>query len=147
ILSSIGGTLLLGVTGALTALGDTLFRATSLRHGMAQDFAEGSHFLLKLRILHPVLAVLMAAALFVFSEFSQRYADSEQTRKWSRLLQISLIAQMAIGMANLALLAPVSLQIVHLLFADATWISLIMLCSATLEAPVRDEALVLNQAS
>ena len=44
------GVLILGVSGAITALGDTLFPAGSLSEGIAQDFAPTAHFLVRLRV-------------------------------------------------------------------------------------------------
>jgi hypothetical protein len=54
------GVILIGVTGAITALGDTLFPSSSLAEGFRQDFSQTSHYLLSLRIWHPVVAVLVA---------------------------------------------------------------------------------------
>jgi heme A synthase len=48
--------LAVGVTGALAALGDTLFGAKSLAEGVAADFSPTAHFLQQLRVLHPVAA-------------------------------------------------------------------------------------------
>jgi len=129
--------LLLGTTGALTALGDTLFQSTSLASGFAKDFASDSHFLVKLRVFHPAMAVVTAIVLYLFSEFSVRWAESSQapaadTKKWARALQGLVLIQMVIGGTNLLLLAPIGLQMVHLLLADLVWISLIMLSSAVL---------------
>src|SRR5262249_26155144 len=56
--------ILVSATGAIAALGDTLFPATSLAAGLQQDFSEGSSFIVRLRTLHPILAVLAAAYLF-----------------------------------------------------------------------------------
>src|SRR5204862_5952385 len=49
--------LVVSVTGAIAALGDTLFPATSLAVGMQSDFSATAHFLLRLRVIHPILAV------------------------------------------------------------------------------------------
>ena len=59
LLAALLGTLLLGMTGAVTALGDTLFPAGSLAEGLRQDFSPTAHLLLRLRVLHPTLAVLV----------------------------------------------------------------------------------------
>jgi cytochrome c oxidase assembly protein subunit 15 len=129
--------LLLGTTGALTALGDTLFQSTSLASGFAKDFASGSPFLVKLRVLHPAMAVVTAIVLYLFSEFSIRWAESSpapaaDTKRWARALQGLVLIQMVIGGTNLLLLAPIGLQMVHLLLADLVWISLVMLSAAVL---------------
>ena len=47
--------ILVGVTGAMTSLGDTLFPAASLSEGVQRDFQSTSHFLERLRVLHPML--------------------------------------------------------------------------------------------
>jgi heme A synthase len=57
------GLLFIGVTGAIAALGDTLFASESLAQGMANDFSSSAHIFLRLRILHPIAAVLIATYL------------------------------------------------------------------------------------
>jgi heme A synthase len=121
----------LAVTGALNALGDTLFKSTSLAAGMAQDFAPGSHFLVKLRIAHPSLAIGTATLLFLFAE--QCESLSPDTRRWAKLTQAGVFLQLALGALNLAMLAPNSMQLVHLLVADLVWVSLVMLGVSALE--------------
>jgi heme A synthase len=146
ILLSLFGTTLLGITGALTALGDTLFQSSSLAAGFAQDFAKESHFLVKLRVFHPAIAVGTAILLYLYSEFSVRWAEKNaepqaetqnDTRRWARALQALVLIQMAIGATNLLLLAPIGLQMIHLLMADLVWISLVMLSSSVLAYPTR----------
>ena len=53
------GIILVSASGAITALGDTLFPSGSLAEGVQQDFLPTAHFLIRLRIYHPVIAVLM----------------------------------------------------------------------------------------
>jgi heme a synthase len=50
--------MLIGPAGSLASLGDTIFPADSLRHGFLQDFASNSPTLLRLRVLHPIAAVI-----------------------------------------------------------------------------------------
>lgn len=136
-IASLSTLLVLGVTGALTALGDTLFQSASLAAGLASDFAQGSHFLVKLRVFHPAMAIVTAVLLFLYSEFSVRWAEESirpaaDTRIWARTLQALVLLQMAIGGVNLLLLAPITLQMLHLLVADLVWISMVMLSSSVL---------------
>jgi heme A synthase len=139
VLVSLVAVLLLGTTGALTALGDTLFQSKSLASGFTQDFARDSHFLVKLRVFHPAMAVLTAIVLYLFSEFSVRWADVQQSdaKIWARALQGLVLIQMLVGGTNLLLLAPVGLQMVHLLLADLVWISFVMLSASVLRTPTR----------
>jgi hypothetical protein len=59
------GVLVLGMTGALTALGDTLFPVLSIEEGIRQDFSSTAHFLIRLRILHPTVAVVVSVYLII----------------------------------------------------------------------------------
>ncbi len=122
----------LGVTGALTALGDTLFKSDSLASGMALDFASGSHFLIKLRIIHPILAVATAVLLFALPLL---FAEGESLRLAKRL-QALVLAQLALGALNLLLLAPAGLQLLHLFLADWVWIVLVVLAASATEQPL-----------
>ena len=138
-------TMIVGATGAVAALGDTLFPAGSLREGIAQDFAETSHFLLRLRVLHPFLAVAAGALLTFVAVAIPSRAPRPGVRPLALSLVVLFVAQVGIGVVNLILLAPVSLQLVHLLLADLVWIDLVLLAGAATvaEAPaVAPEAAV-----
>jgi len=117
-------TIVTGATGSVAALADTLFPSPSLRVGFAQDFAAGAPLLVHMRWLHPAaaaFAVLAAAALC----FYLRAAAA----RWIACL---LLLQIALGLADLFALAPISLQILHLLGADLFWIALVAACSGVL---------------
>jgi cytochrome c oxidase assembly protein subunit 15 len=112
-----------GITGSLAALGDTIFPAASLRSSLMQDFSSSSHHLLRLRLLHPLTVVLGAIyVLWIVLKSSSRQAHSSTTLPF---LISTLILQAGLGVMNVILLAPVSLQIVHLLVADLFWILLV----------------------
>jgi heme a synthase len=142
LLTAFFASILLGVTGALTALGDTLFKSSSLAGGMAQDFAVGSHFLLKLRVAHPIFAVGTAALLYFLAEkCEQVLPDSREVRVWARRLQLIVFIQVAAGALNLVLLAPAGMQLLHLLLADGVWLTLVMLGNASLDSSEAKTAL------
>jgi len=111
------------VAGAIAALGDTLFPATSLTQGFHQDFSGAANFLLRLRVLHPVLAVL-AAGYFVALSIAVLRARQSRLAIWVLILTV---AQLCAGAINLILLAPVWMQITHLFMADSLWIALVLL--------------------
>jgi heme A synthase len=124
------GTLLVGVTGAVAALGDTLFPARTLGEGLAQDLSPTAHFLVQLRVLHPVVAAVTTAyVLFVTGLVG---AKRPALRPWAARVGVLVGLQIGAGFLNLLLLAPVWMQIVHLLMADVVWIGLVLLGSATL---------------
>lgn len=122
--------LLVGVTGAVTALGDTLFPAGSLREGLEQDFAATAHFLVRLRVWHPVSAVV--GGLYVVGVAVTTAMRRPGARRPAQVLVGLYLLQLCAGFVNLALLAPVWMQMVHLLLADLTWMGLIWLGVASL---------------
>ncbi len=119
----LAATLVVGVSGSLAALGDTLFPASSLRAAFAQDFATGSPWLLRLRGIHPVSAVI--AAVFVIWLVKQAYVTG--ARRLGRVVLGLLAFQFLLGLADVVLLAPVWMQILHLLGADLYWVALVAL--------------------
>jgi heme A synthase len=118
--------LLVGITGAVTALGDTLFPKTSV------GLSSGVHFLERLRIVHPVLAVATAVfALFAASRL-RVLRPGRRTARLASLASMLLVIQLMVGVFNVALLAPIPMQIIHLLVADAVWIALVLLAASAL---------------
>ncbi|RMG96866.1 MAG: heme A synthase [Chloroflexi bacterium] len=134
--SSLVAVLILGASGAITALGDTLYPATSLAEGIQQDFSPTAHFLIRLRVWHPTLAILIGLYLVISSTLIYRARPNQQTLVFSRMLKVLYIAQLLAGALNVFLLAPVWMQLVHLLLADVVWITLVMLAAAALAESV-----------
>jgi len=134
VLLGLGTTTLVGVSGAIAALGDTLFPATSLAQALQQELSGTSHLLIRLRLLHPVIAVAAAAVLLGVAAILPARAEDPRAVRYGRALAGLVIVQMAAGMANVALLAPVWLQVVHLLLADLVWIALVLLGATALAA-------------
>lgn len=135
----LGGGLLLimivSAAGAVTALGDTLFPAGSLAEGVARDFAPTAHFLERLRVWHPLLAVFSALYLLTTLGLLVEWRGTDRVRRLVRLVQLLVVAQIVAGVVNLLLLAPVWMQLVHLLLADAVWIALVLLTAVALKVP------------
>jgi protoheme IX farnesyltransferase len=119
-------TILLGITGAVAALGDTLFPAASLRAGFLQDLDPAAHFLLRLRPLHPLLAGAVGLYLLLLAGLLAHLRPSPGVTRMARWMCVLFGAQVVAGMVNLVLLAPVAMQLVHLLLADAVWVVLVM---------------------
>jgi heme A synthase len=124
--------ILLGVTGAVTALGDTLFPASSLQEGLAQDFSPSAHFLIRLRVWHPIIAILTGAYVMMLAGLIAMFKTEKSIRRSAIGLLVLFLVQLSAGLFNLVLLAPVWMQIIHLLLADLVWIGLILLMANTL---------------
>lgn len=138
LLAALGGTLLLGMTGAITALGDTLFPSRSLAEGFAQDVSPTAHLLVRLRVIHPTLAVAMAAVLLLTAGVCAARRPSIETRRFGLAVATLVLTQLLAGVVNLVLLAPTWMQLVHLLLADLLWLALVGLVATTLATAPRD---------
>lgn len=125
------GLLLAGVSGAVAALGDTLFPATSLAEALRQDLSPTAHLLIRLRIFHPGIAI--AAGLFVvYMQLLKARTGGPVVRRYALWTSGLVFLQIAAGAVNVLLLAPVWLQIVHLLLADLLWISFLLMGASAL---------------
>jgi heme A synthase len=123
---------LVGATGALTALGDTLFPAPSLAQGLARDFAPGSHFLVRLRVLHPLVAVGAAAATVVSASLARNLRPTAAVRILTRGVVTLVVMQVGTGLLDMILAAPVTMQLLHVMLADGVWIMLVLTTAAAL---------------
>lgn len=135
--------MLLGTSGALAALGDTLFPATSLAAGIGQDLSAGAHVLVKLRGLHPLIAVGTGLVVTSAGAAARRARPGDAAiATTSRALAGAFVAQLCLGVANLLLLAPVAIQLAHLVLADVVWILLVLVTLRVLAARATSEAAV-----
>lgn len=132
------GMLVLGMSGALTALGDTLFPASSLTEGFLQDFSPSAHFLIRLRLLHPTIAVLVGIYLIVISGLIMFRHGSQDQKYLGRALTLLVVVQLLAGLVNVYLLAPVWMQLVHLLLSNLIWITLVIFGVVTLSSGTRE---------
>lgn len=126
------GTLALAITGTIAALADTLFPAASLAQGLSRDFSAASSYLLRLRVIHPLLAVIVGVFLLALAVSAWSTADSGSAKRAAAWLFALVILQLLLGLLNLLLLAPVAVQVLHLLVADLVWIAVVLLAAEVL---------------
>jgi cytochrome c oxidase assembly protein subunit 15 len=119
------GFLLLGALGALTALGDTLFPVTNLAEEFRQKFESRRHFLEQIRVFHPLIAVIWVGSAWLWlASLTDRLPF---LKKRANLFLWLAAGNLAFGLANILFLAPIWMQIVHLLWAEILWILLVSL--------------------
>lgn len=111
------GMLVLMFSGGIAAMGNTMFPSATLAEGLAADFDSRSHTLIRLRILHPVIAVTVGIYLFLSLGLSWLIKPVPEARALARILLVVYLAQLAVGTLNFAMLAPVVLQLLHLALA------------------------------
>ena len=129
--------MIVGVTGSLAALGDTLFPASSLSAALAQDFSATSGWLLRWRWTHPTIAFIACVFLIWLLMRASHRSEHWDNRKLSALVLILLVAQYLLGVLDVVMLAPVWLQVVHLLGADLLWAVLVVLTARVTLEPVK----------
>jgi len=117
---------LVAIAGAIAALGDTLFPSHTLAEGMRDDFSSTASFLVRLRMIHPFLAVGtgFVVALVALPEYRARHTG--QLRALSGWLLALFTVQFAVGALSIVLQAPLAIQLLHLLLADSIWIVLVL---------------------
>ena len=117
-------TIVVGATGAVAALADTLFPSTSLREALAADFAASAPLLVRMRWIHPAAAVIgFCCVLWLARRVRSRLSTT---------VVALLTLQIFLGIVDVLTLAPTWMQIVHLLAADIYWIALVALVADTL---------------
>lgn len=128
------GSLALGVSGAVAALGATLFSEGGGSSVDVEGMSAAARLLFSLRnyMLHPALAVLVGGYLTYFALSTLKGGGGLWVRRWARSVAILVAVQFAAGLLNAALLAPIWLQIVHLLLADLLWLALVLLSAESL---------------
>ncbi len=145
--------LLVGASGAVSALGDTLFPAKTLEQALSDDLSPTAHLLIRLRVFHPLIAVGTGIYLLLLCRppapgragprpraGASGAGASGAGRGAANAVTLLVLAQLVAGMANVALLAPMWMQLVHLLIADALWISFVLWAAERLAAAVPEAA-------
>ena len=130
--------LLLGVSGAVTALGDTLFPATTLAEAKEATFSDTAHLFVRLRIWHPTLAVAVGLLVLTVSALAVARLGTPLVRSSAAWVVGVYVAELGVGLWNVWWLAPVSLQLVHLLLADVLWIAFVLLGVGVLAEGVQE---------
>jgi cytochrome c oxidase assembly protein subunit 15 len=123
--------MIVGVTGSLAALGDTLFPASSLGLALAQDFSATSGWLVRWRWMHPTVAFL-ASIFLIWLLVRAARRTSKGTGHWdnrglSALVLLLLATVYTLGVLDVVLLAPLWVQVAHLLAADTLWAAMVVL--------------------
>ena len=115
-----------GCFGAIAALGNTLFPPESLLAGMIQHTDATAHFLMRLKYLHPIMAVFGCLSLVAWIQIALSRMSTSQSNGnniWTSGQTLSglIIANIMLGGLDVILLAPTWLSLSHLLMADLIW--------------------------
>jgi heme A synthase len=131
--------LVVGATGAVTALGDTLFPSVSVAAGVAEDFSATAHLFVRLRVLHPVLAATTVIITLGALGLIRSVRPGAAVRRLANGASALILAQVALGILDVMALAPLWAQLAHLVLADLVWIALVLVAAAALAEDLADD--------
>ncbi len=129
---------LISSSGAVTALGDTLFPKSDIGINY-NDLSPAMHFLVQLRIVHPILSIVVGGYVALLNWWIRRQHSHPQLDRIATIYLMLFATQCVLGTFNIVLFAPIWLQIIHTLFANLVWITFIILI-ATLVVLTQREA-------
>jgi len=141
----VAAVLIVGITGSIAALSTMLFPSTTLTEGVAKDLSSASNVLVRLRLLHPIVAILTSVFLVFLTGWLAKEQDQPAVKRWSNVLAVLVLAQIAFGAATLFLLAPIIMQLGHLFLADAIWISYVLLAASFLSTGTTIDSAIENR--
>lgn len=134
----------LSASGAITALGATLFPVQSMAEGLARDLSP-RHFLESLIWIHPIAAVLLGLVMTFCVIF---IGSLHKTAAVALLMKIQiglLLVQLLLGGLNLMLHAPVWLQLIHLFVANLVWVNLVLFTASVLVPQKQSEEILVEE--
>jgi len=138
LLLGVFGFLLVGMSGSVAALSSMIFPSETLTEGVAKDFSATSNILLRLRVSHPILSILTGVYLIFLAGWLRKKAENNASvGRWSNVLSILILLQIGFGALTLLTLAPILMQLGHLLLADLVWISFVLLTASFLAEDFR----------
>lgn len=137
---AVAGIFFIGMSGSVAALSSMLFPSETLTEGIAKDFSATSNILLRLRISHPIISIMTSVFLIFLAGWLKAQAkENFWVSRWANLLSILILIQIAFGALTLLTLAPILMQLGHLLLADAIWISFVLLAASFLAEETETE--------
>lgn len=131
-LAAVCSVLITAVFGSLAADADSVHHAANLRQALAMDWSAHSGWLIRIRWAHPAVAILAAVLIVLLIRAALRCSA---TRWLAAGLGGLLVLQFLLGIGDLTLLTPLTLQILHLLGADLVWVALVVLAARMVLPP------------
>ena len=104
---------IIAVTGAWAALSTTLFPTSDLLEGLQADFSSTSHFLIRIRVIHPLIAILSGYCLWSVLNFRSNFVSA------------LLLVQILFGTTTLLFHSPTWMKIMHLAIAQILWVCIV----------------------
>jgi heme A synthase len=129
---SLLATLITGMAGAITALGDTVLPVASLTPGAYANLASSAQLLVGLRVWHPLIAIVDGAFVLFVANHVRVSRAGVFVARFSTTLTALFLLELGAGALNVFLQVPVWMQLTHLWLANLVWITLVLLTAAAL---------------
>ena len=127
------GIFIVGMSGSIAALSSMLYPSSTLAEGIAKDFSASSHYILRLRVFHPLLSVLLGLFLIGLAAWLKKKANNDSsTVRWANILSGLVLLQFISGIVTLLTLSPIIMSLIHLFLADAVWIAFVLMTASLL---------------
>lgn len=125
LIAGLVGIVLISMSGAVTALGDTLYPVDT-ELALAERVGGGVHFLQRMRVVHPLLAIGVGLYL-LWVAIALPGQTGARPHKLANACAGLVVAQLCAGVVNIMLSAPGWMQLVHLALATGLWIAFVLL--------------------
>jgi len=138
LISSLVLVVAVSMSGAVTALGDTLYPVAadgSIVEHLSADQSLTAHFLQRMRVIHPLMAIAVGLYLLWLAIALPHMPATAEVRKLGNIVGGLVVAQLCAGVVNIMLSAPSYLQLIHLALATCLWIALVLLALAASPVP------------
>ena len=132
------GLLLLSSFGTIASLASTIFPSQTFLEGVQKDFSAEAHYLIRLRILHPMIAT--ALGVYLWQMVRRVLVHVPHMEQVGHAILLLFALQYAFGILNAVLLTPIWLQLIHLLLSDLIWLATIWLGAAALSLAPRPQS-------
>lgn len=131
--------LVVSMTGAITALGDTVYpvRGQGTLQHLQNDQAASAHILGKLRVVHPLLALLGVAGLWIAGSRAREATAVKPIQQLGSALHVGGALALVVGVSNVWLSAPGYIQVTHLFVACLLWLAVVMLSAMLWDVQAR----------
>jgi heme a synthase len=132
--AALAGVLATSATGAIAALGDTLFPPKTLGGALREDLSPTAHWLVQLRTIHPFFAVGAAFVVLAVRQGIESARKNPRVSSAGTLVRVTIVGQVGLGFLNMTALAPIGLQLSHLFVAQLVWLALLSFVVTAVES-------------
>lgn len=116
--------ILLGVSGAISALGHTLHPTEDV---IGAALRSTTPWMVRLQPLHPLISITVGLYFLLAAGLMQHLRPDPRVKIAAGVMVGLYVGQLLLGAVNIYTRAPIGVQMLHLVVADLNWVSLVAL--------------------